>query len=197
MRTSPPMRRALAGQHLDQLALAVARDAGDADDLARPDGQVQVLDGRQPAVVQRLQPGDLKHAAPPMSLARRAAPCGISPRADHHLGHLGAGRGPATLPLPAKRPRRSTVTSSAKAITSRNLWVIIRTVSLPSLRHAAQQAQHLVGLAGRQHRGRLVEDQEAAASGRAASGSRASASRRRPELDDRRVERHPERHARP
>ena len=31
-----------------------------------------------------------------------------------------------------------------------------------ALRHVAQQAQHLVGLAGRQHRGRLVEDQKAA-----------------------------------
>ena len=32
----------------------------------------------------------------------------------------------------------------------------------PVLGHAAQQAQHLVGLVGRQHRGRLVEDQELA-----------------------------------
>ena len=34
--------------------------------------------------------------------------------------------------------------------------------------HAAQHAEHLVGLAGRQHRGRLVEDQEAALADRAA-----------------------------
>ncbi len=68
----------------------------------------------------------------------------------------------ATLPAPASLPRRRIVTSSANAITSRNLCVIIRMVSSPATHHAAQHAQHLVGLAGRQHRGRLVQDQEAA-----------------------------------
>ena len=65
------------------------------------------------------------------------------------------------MPAPVSLPFRSTVSASAKAVTSRNLWVIISTVRSPRSRHAAQQAEHLVGLAGRQHRGRLVEDQEA------------------------------------
>ena len=61
-----------------------------------------------------------------------------------HLGDgevLGAGRaGEGAL--------RSTVTSSANGVTSRNLWLIIRTVRSPRLGHVAQQAEHLVGLAG-------------------------------------------------
>ena len=72
------------------------------------------------------------------------------------------------LPAADQRPRRSTVTSSAKAITSRNLWVMISTVRRPRVRHLAHHAEHLVGLLRRQHRGRLVEDQEAARRDRAA-----------------------------
>ena len=43
--------------------------------------------------------------------------------------------------------------------------------------HGVQHAEHLVGLAGGEHRGRLVEDHDAPRAGRAASGSRPSASR--------------------
>ena len=84
----------------------------------------------------------------------------------------------ATLPSPASFPRRRIVTSSANAITSRNLCVIIRMVSSPRTDHVAQHAEHFVGLLRRQHRGRLVEDQESALRDRAASGFRISASRR-------------------
>ena len=74
--------------------------------------------------------------------------------------------------------------------------MIIRTVSSPSLRHAAQQAQHLVGLAGvstevgssrirkRCSQVELLQDLELLL----LAGRRAR---------DRRVERHPERHPRP
>ena len=44
---------ALAGQHLDQLALAVAGDAGDADDLAAADGERDVVDGDRAGIVER------------------------------------------------------------------------------------------------------------------------------------------------
>ena len=44
---------------------------------------------------------------------------------------ISAGVRSATLPPPTSRPRRSTVTSSANFITSRNLCEIIKIVSLP------------------------------------------------------------------
>jgi hypothetical protein len=84
--------------------------------------------------------------------------------AAHHQGrHVGMGQVRATCPPPTWRPRRSTLTSSAKAVTSRNLWVIISTGDRPRLRQRAHMAQHLVGLSRRQHRRRLVQDQEATA----------------------------------
>ena len=66
-----------------------------------------------------------------------------------------------TLPPPTCAPRLSTVKSSQKASTSRNLWVIITTVISPRCAMCSQQPEDLVGLAGRQHRGRLVENKEA------------------------------------
>ena len=43
-----------------------------------------------------------------------------------------AGVSSAVRPFPTSLPRRSTATSSANAITSRSLWVIISTVTSPA-----------------------------------------------------------------
>ena len=61
MKMRPSRRRALAGQHLDQLRLAVAGDAGDADDLAGMDLEVHRLDRRQALVVVGEEAGELEH----------------------------------------------------------------------------------------------------------------------------------------
>ena len=89
--TAPAARReTLAGERREQLALAVAGDAGDADDLARPDRQVDLLQGhavriaggqRQAAHRERLAAGGVRaHAA--ADLADLAA---------DHQGRDGAG----------------------------------------------------------------------------------------------------------
>ncbi len=64
--TEPRGGVAQAGQRLDQLRLAVALDAGDADHLARMDGQVDAVDGNLAAVVEDAQLGHLEQR-----LARR------------------------------------------------------------------------------------------------------------------------------
>ena len=51
-------RLAQSGQGLDQLVLAVAGDAGDAEDLARPDVEADPLDGLVSAIVRDMQIGD-------------------------------------------------------------------------------------------------------------------------------------------
>jgi hypothetical protein len=82
----------------------------------------------------------------------------VLPSPTHRGGHLLVADLGHRVRLADQRARRSTVTSSAKAITSRNLWVIITTVQSCVGSRAA--AQHLVGLLRRQHRGRFVEDQQ-------------------------------------
>ena len=52
---------ALAGQHLDQLALAVAGDAGDADDLAGMDLEIDLLQRRQAVVVVGIERRKFEH----------------------------------------------------------------------------------------------------------------------------------------
>ena len=76
----------LAGQRLDQFALAVARDARHADDLAGADLERQVLDRELADIVGDRERLDLQHG-----LARRALLAlddgARLALADHHLGH--------------------------------------------------------------------------------------------------------------
>ena len=60
---------------------------------------------------------------------------------------------------PTTRPLRSTVMRSATASTSRSLWVM-KTIDLPWSVEALDHPEELVDLAGREHRGGLVEDQD-------------------------------------
>ena len=46
---------ALAGKHFDQLALAVAGNAGNADDLAAADGERNVVHRDRAGIVERVQ----------------------------------------------------------------------------------------------------------------------------------------------
>ena len=59
-------------------------------------------------------------------------------------------------------PRRMTETSSVTAMISRSLWVI-RMIVFPCALQLPEDAEEMVGLVGRQHAGRLVEDQRVGA----------------------------------
>ena len=74
-------------------------------------------------------------------------------------------------------PRRMTMTSSVTAMISRSLWVM-RMMVLPWLLRRARMRKRCVGLGRGQHAGRLVEDQDVGARGRAPSGSRPAAAAR-------------------
>ena len=58
--------------------------------------------------------------------------------------------------------------------------MIISTVRSPRVRHVAEHAEHFVGLVGREHRGRLVEEQELVLQVELLADFQLSASRRRP-----------------
>ena len=100
----PQFDRPLPGQSLDQLALAVARDPGDADDFARRDLEVEPADGVAPLVILGEETGDLQRRP---ALGRdRARRGGTHNRiADHHRRHL-AGRNGADLAR-RRRERRA------------------------------------------------------------------------------------------
>ena len=174
----PRARLALAREHLDQLLLAVAGDAGDADDLARAHLEAQLATrAGMPRSSCAVSPS-MRSTTSPRARAWRVpvARGGSSPTI---MRAIASGVRSATRPRPARRPRRSTVTSSANCITSRNLCEIMSTVRRPSLAIPRSRPSTSSASDGRQHRRRLVEDDDACCRGRAASGSRASASRPR------------------
>ena len=76
---------ALAGEHLDELALAVAGDAGDADDFPPADGKRDATDRDRPGVVERAQLVQLQPCR--ADLADPGRLNGQFLRADHHAGH--------------------------------------------------------------------------------------------------------------
>ena len=148
----------LAGQGLDQLALAVAGDAGHADDLAGPDIQRQPVDRALADIVGDRQAFDAQHR-----LARHAGlaldqHAGFAP-ADHHLGHgvvVELGGRPRAHELAAAQHRHRV----AEGIHLAELVSDGDDGELLLLGELLQRRQHLVGLVRRQHRGRLVEDQQ-------------------------------------
>ena len=81
------MRRAHADQRLDQLALPVALDAGDADDLTRPHLQVEAVDGPMAPIVVDLQPGHVEHDVARVGVALLDLQHDAAP--DHHVGQPG------------------------------------------------------------------------------------------------------------
>ena len=151
--------RALAGQHLDELALAIAGDAGDADDLAAAHGERHVMDGDCAGIVECPQLVERQpHAA---GLARAWRLDGQLLRADHGARH---------------RVRREVLHQAlaGELAAAKNRHLVSKRHHLAEFvgdhqngqlaidHHLSQHAQHLVGFARRQHRGRLVQDQESA-----------------------------------
>ena len=149
------MQPADPGDALGELHLAVAGDTGDTDDLAAPDLEAHVVDGRHPVVAKHHEVTDRdpdgRIAEVPASPDRYCfgAPAAGSLRGAHaSRDHLGdAGDGSASSPtmrvassaadvsarrsVPTRLPSRMTVRASQTAIVSRILWVM-KTTLMPS-----------------------------------------------------------------
>ena len=80
--------------------------------------------------------------------------------ADHHRRHLAGGDGPDLAAADAgAAPQHREIVAEGHDLAE--LVADHQHGDVAALGHLAQQAEHLVGLAGRQHRGRLVEDEKA------------------------------------
>ena len=150
---------ALAGEHLDELALAVAGNAGDADDLAAADRERHVAHRRLAAVVERIELLDVEARRAELAGARRLH--GQFLGADHHARH---GIGAQILDVPL--PRELAAAKDGDLVGERHHLAEFvgdhQNGEIAGRDHAAQHAEHFVGFAGGQHRGRLVEDEKAA-----------------------------------
>ena len=109
-----------AGKRVDQLALAVALDAGDADDLAgaHVEADAVTASGREPACTTRLSDleiGFLPSYASPVTVDSQDLGAG------HHRGPGRARRSCRAAHVPTLRPVRRTVTRSAISMTSLQL----------------------------------------------------------------------------
>ena len=174
----PRVEREQAAEHVDELGLPVALDAGDADDLAGVDVERQVVEaGRRGEATTRIADaqrrwvgvGDVGSARPSMSRAPTAARS-TSPSAsrlgaqrdrpaDHRLGER-PGVGVDVAIESTTRPRRRIVTTSVAWRISSSLWLTSAT-ALPSSRDGdAQHGEQLLGLLRGEHRRRLVEDDD-------------------------------------
>ena len=149
----------LAGQRVHQLVLAVAGDAGDAEDLARRDGEAHFLQ----IGAERIGRGDRQ---PVDDEARRRGAVDDAPAArlrlefggDHQLGEL----------LGRFLARRAMGDDAAEAHDRRgvaeraDLLELVADVEDRAAfgGEAAQRHEQRLGLLRRQHRGRLVHDQQ-------------------------------------
>ena len=146
-----------ADQRLHQLVLAVAGDAGDAENLAFPCGEGHITKRRGESRLGRpVQRSDrekfrrIRRPLLPVDVAHVAA--------DHHLGKLPAalagGRHRADIAAPPKDGRtlgqRTDFLELVRDEQNRDT----------GLREPSQHVEQLVGLLRRQHRCRLVHDQQ-------------------------------------
>ena len=116
------------------------------------------VDDRPPLPVLGAETGEVEHGLHVVVLATFGALADFRV-ADHHAAHLGdacvlriAGAGQPAAPQHGE--------AVAEGFHLAELVADHQHGDLAALRHLAEQAEHLVGLAGRQHRSRLVEDQE-------------------------------------
>ena len=155
-------RRARAGRDssVGQRALAVAGDAGDADDLAgAARSRLDVVERACPRPRARRASSAQHDRARRRAAASRAASAHRA--ADHQLGELApcvvAARGARRRPAGRRAaPRCGRQTAS----TSSSLW-LMKMIDRPSATSCAQRREQRLGLLRRQHGGRLVEDQDA------------------------------------
>ncbi len=149
----------LAVQHLDEGRLPVAGHARDADDLARTDLEADAVDRGLAGIVVGEDPGEIEDSA---GVGARHAGGALADHrvADHqpchavgrHIGHHAA---TDERPAPQHRDGIGEGQHLAEFVADHQHREVA------AARHAAQEAQHLVGFIGRQHRRGLVEDEEA------------------------------------
>ena len=158
----PATRPPQAHDRLDELALAVAVDARDADDLA-------AAHGRSDTPAHRLEPAVVEHRAGPRPRARRRR--GVDGRlldaqhdvaADHHAARAPPRRSRPGVVSPTTLP----VAHDDDAVGDRHDLVELvgdeddREALVDELAHDREE---LVDLLRREHRRRLVEDEDARA----------------------------------
>ena len=169
-------------EHADELGLAVAAHAGDADDLARRDRDRHVVEQpdavafeRHRAHVERGQRREPRRRgvrraglARPWRLARRRDADKIGRRPAHAASSapiisaaMRAGSSPAAGWVTTWRPRRSTVIAVGDGD---DLVQLVRDEhdAHPVRREPADRVEQRLHVLGHEHRGRLVEDQHAA-----------------------------------
>ena len=155
-RDRPALGRAHPAERLDELALAVALDAGDADDLTGAHLQVEAGDGPVLAVVVDLEAGDVEHDVAGVGLALVDLQHDAAP--DHQVGQPGA----------VGLRRRGGADELAAAQHGDGVADGDRLAQLvgdeddrrTGLGQVAHDLEQLVGLARREHGRRLVEDQD-------------------------------------
>ena len=148
---------ALAGQHFDQLPLAVAGNAGDADDLAAANAERHIVHRDRAGIVERVEFVQLQPRRADFADARRLHRQFF--RADHHARHavrrkLGDLAGAGELSAPQDGHLVGERHHLAKLVRDH------QDGEAGIDHHVAQHAQHFVGFAGREHRGRLVENEK-------------------------------------
>ena len=145
------------GDRLDELALAVALDAGDAEDLPAAHLDREPVDGlrrrgRRRTRRSRTRSTTSPGAAASFSTWNTTSRPTIRLASDCCVAVFGSA-------VPATRPSRSTVIRSATASTSRSLWVM-KMIDLPWSTRLRTTAKKSSTSPGREHGGRLVEDQD-------------------------------------
>ena len=153
----PAVHLAHADERLDQLALAVALDAGDTDDLPGPHLQVEPVDGPLAPIVVDLQSGDVEHDVARVGVALLDLQHDAAP--DHHVGQPG--------PVRLLRGRRADDLAAAQhrdRVAHRDRLAQLvgdeddRRALLGQLAHAPSSSSSVS--VGREHGRRLVEDED-------------------------------------
>ena len=148
--------RADAGERLEELRLAVARDAGDAEDFAFPQDEGDVVDANDAAVVAHHEVARLERDPARMRGALVDLQDDLAP--DHRVGELrrrglGGIEGRDHLAAPHHRHAVGQAHDLAQLVGDEDDRLVL------ALEHP-QHLEQLVGLGRRQHRGRLVEHQD-------------------------------------
>ena len=149
---------AQAGDRLGELALAVAGDAGDRQDLARAQLERHVVQRALSAIAVALEPLDLQHGLADV-VRRDLAPRRRDLAADHQRRERLRRR-----LRRLQRAERAAAAQHGDAIGDRHHLVqLVRDEDdgAPLVRHRAQRREERLHLLRRQHRRRLVEDQDA------------------------------------
>ena len=180
MRISPGGESAEAGENFAELALAIARNAGDAENLAGMEVEIDVLQSRDAALVaaghapqrqdRRLRRGR-RRATLLMIVAKDDFSPDHQPR-QHAMIAIDRVLGRDLLPTAEDGDAIGDLENLVELVADEDDGVAAGA-------KVAERVKKLLRLGRGQHRGRLVEDQDARVARRARGGSRPAAARRR------------------